>query len=196
MMFQIASGWFINNTAILANTYVTNATRGLADCEFAAFDDPMDEILNGFRELALRMGVAAAAEGTKSQTAAYTTELTSTVYAAHRGNLALAVVISLLGPVATLILFWGWWGLGRSFSLSPLEIANAFYSGGGASELAATTALVGASSNASAEQVAKHVRKGGDPVVRYGVSKEEKRLVVAVGDSEGVKTPRSGEILR
>ncbi|KAK3340807.1 hypothetical protein B0H65DRAFT_578738 [Neurospora tetraspora] len=43
-------------------------------------------------------------------------------------ELLLAVTVSLAGPLATMVLLWGWWRLGRSFSMSPLELANAFSS--------------------------------------------------------------------
>ncbi|KAK3984967.1 hypothetical protein QBC44DRAFT_405849, partial [Cladorrhinum sp. PSN332] len=194
MTFQNSRAWFINNTGLLSNTYLTNPVSGTAACAFAAFGDPMDDVLNNFREIGLRMGVAAASDGPPySQSVAYTSELARVIYVAHRANLAVAVVISLMGPVATLVLFWGWWKLGRSFSLSPLEIANAFYS---RERLAATTALLaGTGSNASGNQVVKHVRSGGDPVVRYGVDEAEKRLVMAIAEAGTVRAPRSGEML-
>ncbi|KAK4167757.1 hypothetical protein QBC43DRAFT_255438 [Cladorrhinum sp. PSN259] len=201
MRFQGAKAWYINNTGLLANTYVTDPVMGTSGCAFAAFEDPLDEILNGFREIALRMGIGAAgslppSSSSSSQKVAYTSELVRVVYVAKRGNLALAVAISLVGPLATLVLFWGWWKLGRSFSLSPLEVANAFCFKQG--DHTAATLLAGSGSNASGGQLAEYVRRSGrDPVVRYGVvdEHEEKRLAVAVDESGTVRMPRTEEML-
>ncbi|KAK1773954.1 hypothetical protein QBC45DRAFT_426362 [Copromyces sp. CBS 386.78] len=62
-------------------------------------------------------------------------------YVVDKGKLWLGLGVSFIGPLATLILLlWQWWGramfmgspgLGRTFSMSPLEIANAFFGGGG-----------------------------------------------------------------
>jgi hypothetical protein len=168
----------------------------------------MDDILNAYRELALRISVAAAAEGrvvdtdeagisqseAYSQNVPYTSELVRIQYAADRRNLAVAVIISVLGPVATLALFWGWWRLGRSFSLSPLEIANAFGAPMGANGHSPIGVLVSGSSNASGDELARHVKGAGDPMVRYGVG-DGYRLLVALAAHDGVRTPQAGEVL-
>lgn len=63
-----------------------------------------------------------------------------THYALHQRELVIAVIVSVLGPLLTfLLLMWQWyramgsgfWRLGRDVSLSPLELANAFFGGGG-----------------------------------------------------------------
>lgn len=64
-------------------------------------------------------------------------------YVVDNGKLWLGLGVSVMGPLATLVLLlWQWWGramfmgspgLGRTFSMSPLEIANAFFGGGGVS---------------------------------------------------------------
>ncbi|KAK3490539.1 uncharacterized protein B0T23DRAFT_405376 [Neurospora hispaniola] len=103
------------------------------------FDDPTHDILNGFRELALRLSIreaferheaAAAAGGETEGNPAFVQKVTYTShqpqYAVDKPALALAVVISLLGPISILSLFKGWTTLGRDFSLSPFELANSF----------------------------------------------------------------------
>ncbi|KAJ4375728.1 hypothetical protein N0V85_009038, partial [Neurospora sp. IMI 360204] len=108
------------------------------------FDDPMDDIINSYREIGLRMSILEAAVNNQNLTSANTTTsdpkqkswISQTVdyvshqvrveYKANAPALGLAVVVSLLGPLATLTLFWGYWHLGRDFSMSPLELANAF----------------------------------------------------------------------
>ncbi|KAK3947142.1 hypothetical protein QBC32DRAFT_224821 [Pseudoneurospora amorphoporcata] len=102
------------------------------------YDDPMDDIINGYREIALRMSILEAVVNNQnltrdpkekpwiSQPVDYVSHQVRVEYKANPHALALAVVISLLGPLATLTLFWGYWKLGRDFSMSPLELANSF----------------------------------------------------------------------
>lgn len=210
-MFGGAIGWTANVYGLLANTYgIWGSTRtNKAGCQPNAYSDPMDDIINAYRELALRMSVAAAADGyvastddrgiatfkPYSQNVPYTSELVRVQYAADRRNLAVAVIISLLGPVATLGLFWGWWKLGRTFSLSPLEVANAFGSGRSSGGNSALDVLVSSGSNASARELAKHVRDvSGDPMVRYGVG-DANQLVIAVTSVGNVRAPKVGDVL-
>ncbi|KAJ4402436.1 hypothetical protein N0V85_005306 [Neurospora sp. IMI 360204] len=82
------------------------------------FDDPMDDILKTFRELVLRLAIV-------DVTVPYRSHQVRVLYAAQIPALVLATVISLLGPLATIFLFWGWWNLGRDFSMNPLELVNA-----------------------------------------------------------------------
>ncbi|KAK0642079.1 hypothetical protein B0T16DRAFT_496649 [Cercophora newfieldiana] len=207
--FGGGAGWMPNTYGLLANTYANHDSK--ADgCAYSrdVYNDPMDDIINAYREIALRMSVAAAADGhvvstddrgittsaPYSQNVPYTSELVRVQYAADRGNLAVAVIISLLGPVATLGLFWGWWKLGRTFSLSPLEVANAFSTGTVGGGHSAVDVVVGGGSNASARELAKHVRNSGDPVVRYGVG-DANRLVVAFSGAESLKAPKANDVL-
>jgi hypothetical protein len=88
---------------------------------------------------------------------------------------AAAIAVSILGVVSTLPLYWGWWRLGRSVTLSPLEIAKAF----------GAPLLSGVNSNATAEEMAMQT---GNLAVRYGtvkVSPDARDLSVAVDDPEG-----------
>ena len=191
----------------------------------------MPDILNAFREVGLRMSVAAAAAGGAdappdrlaalpySQTVGYMSQRVGVVYRADRASLVLAVIISLLGPVATFALFWGWWALGRQFSLSPMEVVNAFYrppqpqpqpmpsslSSSGDDDQAqqqgyydAVRVLSGCNGNATAEEVVAHVqeaRNGGDMLVCYGLVGEESRLCMGLPQYETVRHPWPGDEL-
>lgn len=99
----------------------------------------MDDIINSYRELAFRMSVHAANNPghdslgvplprEEQKGIPYTSHITQVQYAADIPELLLAVAVSLAGPVATMVLLWGWWRLGRNFSMSPLELAYAFSS--------------------------------------------------------------------
>ncbi|KAK3386224.1 hypothetical protein B0T20DRAFT_366202 [Sordaria brevicollis] len=123
------------------------------------FADPFDDIMNAYRELGLRLSILEGAElrkeearileakknfllkelGTIKQTnLTYVSTKTRVHYRLHRTELGIAVVVAILGPLATVVLlFWhahkamgsGTWKLGRDVSMSPLELANAFFGG-------------------------------------------------------------------
>ncbi|KAK3946752.1 hypothetical protein QBC32DRAFT_388094, partial [Pseudoneurospora amorphoporcata] len=179
------------------------------------FDDPMDDIINSYREMTLRMSVLEAAVSNENITSANTTTsdryqkswINQSVdyvnhqvrveYKANPPALGLAVVISLLGPLATLTLFWGYWKLGRDFFMSPLELANAFLH---QPELA--TLLANCSSNASAKEITKHCahkrnddhwwntffrfNSNREPKLQYGVLESTGQLGFAVEDEQGI----------
>ncbi|KAK3388342.1 hypothetical protein B0T20DRAFT_365344 [Sordaria brevicollis] len=170
------------------------------------YNDPMDYLINSYRELAFRMSVRAAIKNQTYQTVSYTSHLIEAQYTADRSALALAVVISLLGPLATFILFWNWWKLGRSFSMSPLELANAILPQQlPDSERANDSPLSGifadCSSNLAADKLARYVswqenqdnRGNTERKLQYGVVESTGRLAFAFTDSGDVRTPKVGE---
>ncbi|KAK3402795.1 hypothetical protein B0T20DRAFT_366921 [Sordaria brevicollis] len=133
--------WFRTyNDGLIANLYAANwsSTDYNEPC-YQYFNDPMDYIINSYREIAFRMSVRSAADpnydltgeigvrlpDTMQKGIPYMHHTTQIQYAANRPALALAVIVSLVGPLATLFLFWGWWNLGRDFTMNPLELANA-----------------------------------------------------------------------
>lgn len=99
------------------------------------------------REIAFRTSVAAAAVTNNTilfgndslvtpglpliqnwtQTVPYTGRSTQVVYSVSTAYLISAIVVSLLGVVATAPLYLGWWALGRDVSFNPLEVAKAFH---------------------------------------------------------------------
>jgi len=226
-------GWIVYNEGLLANLYYpSNFTSVVTEGEAMTFNDPTDDIVNGYRELTLRMSIRAGLEEREdleddsnnlTQSVPYISRQARVQYAADRGALALAVVVSLVGPLAVLVLFWGWWDLGRKFSMSPLEVANAFLlvphgsrSGGmgpdfhtdqahtGDSETAAAELLAGCSSNASAEQLLTQIYSntgskkvhGRGPVLQYGISTNTGRLSFLLArPGIPVRKPRRGDTL-
>ncbi|CCC14450.1 unnamed protein product [Sordaria macrospora k-hell] len=132
-----AVGWTTSNSGLLSNLFYTAETPALrrsSDPKDYSFEDPMQDIINAYRDIAFRMSLQAATEENEGltdqnvkvfQEVGYTSHTSMARYAMDKAALAVAVVISLLGPVATLILFWGWWKLGRRFTMSPLEMINA-----------------------------------------------------------------------
>ncbi|KAK1779427.1 hypothetical protein QBC45DRAFT_450958 [Copromyces sp. CBS 386.78] len=194
-----------------------------------AFDDPLEDILNTYRELALRLsiheGMRTFQEAIKAkidpkslesqQVVNYTSHQYLTEYAANWAVLAIAVTFSLLGPIAILFLFQDWYTLGRSFSFSPFELANALLlrSLPPSSSSRSTSSddndsifelkqrqhqlaslIANCSSNASAEQMVELIlkRAGADstrskePAVQYGVLDGTGLLGFAISDANGV----------
>ncbi|OCK76978.1 hypothetical protein K432DRAFT_418896 [Lepidopterella palustris CBS 459.81] len=145
--------------------------------------DPMPDILSTMQSFALRLSLAAAASTTNaSQKVPYTAHHYRNTYHTNGSVLAIATLVSLLGVLAVVPLYVGWWELGRTMTLSPVEVARAF---GG-------NVLEGVDGNASAERVA--AERGGQ-AVRYGVVErygEEKRLRVA--ERGAVREVRRGEV--
>jgi len=172
----------------------------------------MDEIVNSFREVSLRMSAAAAEEGLfqgqgkpdvpYSQTVSYMSRLEGALYKAELSNLVLAVIISLLGPVSTFALFWGWWELGRPFSLSPIEVVNAFHQPTGdavhtSTRVYAMSIFTGCNGNATAGEIVKHLQQSGsdDPLVYYGIVDGTNRLCMVLANDGMVAKPGIGDEL-
>lgn len=172
----------------------------------------MNDIINAYREMALRLSIIEANELAASgtpvvQTVPYSSLSQRVQYEADRKNLAVAVVISLLGPFATFWLFWGWWALGRRFSMSPLEVANAFRAaphgdgyGAPSAPTAAADVLAAFDGNLRADKLAAQVHHGGhgvrpDPKVQYGVMNDGNHLCMAIVEQNTVRPPRVGEVL-
>ncbi|KAL0471781.1 hypothetical protein QR685DRAFT_570523 [Neurospora intermedia] len=133
-----AVGWATKADGLTANLYTGNWSAARSPCH-QFYQDPMDDIINSYRELAFRMSVHAANNPghdslgvplprEEQKGIPYTSHITQVQYAADIPELLLAVAVSLAGPVATMVLLWGWWRLGRNFSMSPLELAYAFSS--------------------------------------------------------------------
>lgn len=129
--------WTTTNTGLLSNLFYhaeSPELRRSSDPKDYSFEDPMGDIINAYRDIAFRMSLQAAEEENEGlsnvdvkvfQEVGYVSHTDMARYAMDKAALAVAVVISLLGPVATLLLFWGWWKLGRRFTMSPLEMINA-----------------------------------------------------------------------
>ncbi|KAK3947214.1 hypothetical protein QBC32DRAFT_94157 [Pseudoneurospora amorphoporcata] len=113
--------------------------------------------------------------------------------------------------MAILVLFWGWWRLGRSFSISPLEFAKAILpshytipspcgDGVAQSDIGLSSIFATCSSNASVSQLVDHVCQGVEgadfePMVQYGVIDGTDRLGFALRTTRSMRKPREGDLL-
>lgn len=167
-----------------------------------AWNDPMPDMLNAMQSLAFRTTVAMATAPPSDLSISLTDETLATLrktwtqripITGHRTRpvyytspllLALGVIISLIGVIAIVPLYWGFWELGRQVSLNPLEIARAF----------GAPLMEGLDGNTTPGMIC--VERGGMGVKygaldRYG---EEKRLRVEESGRATVRTPWQGEI--
>jgi hypothetical protein len=110
----------------LANEMIHDYSTGGYD----TFDDPMDNMLDKFREIAFRTSVRAGKDRANvtdaQQSVTYNGLATHSIYVTDFRYMVAAAIISVASVLAISLTFHGWWQLGRSASLSPLEIAKAF----------------------------------------------------------------------
>ena len=153
------------------------------------FKDPTADILAGVRELMFRTAIASANESFPADIQRVTAvdSIETQVFKSTYLYLVIGVSVSLAAWLATSLVFFGWWNLGRTASLNPIEIAKAFGAPGLRSEDA----------NAEAEELIKEI---GTRQVRYGAissgrdgegSMELARL--GMGRPKHVRMPRPGE---
>jgi hypothetical protein len=81
--------------------------------------------VNGIREIAFRTALSASNSSTVQTTSA-TEAFSRAIYASHFGYLGGALVAMILSPILVAPLFMGWWRVGRTVTLSPIEIAKDF----------------------------------------------------------------------
>ena len=90
----------------------------------------MEDMINSMREIAFRTSLQIAADNTSyanaTQSVKYVGDTPKTVYTTNYAYMAAAFVVSLLGVLSVIPTYYGFWTLGRTVSLSPLEIAKAF----------------------------------------------------------------------
>lgn len=162
--------------------------------------DPMQDMVNTMQSLAFRISVAMATASDSAflptlnssaveayrkswtQTVSFQGHNVVTVYRTNSVFIGMAILVSMMGVLAVLPLYNGWWELGRAVSLSPLEIARAF----------GTPLLDGMDGNAGAQNV---VVERGTLRVRYGAVEqygEEKRL--RMEETSRVRKPWRGEL--
>jgi len=162
LQFGGGVGWILEFQGFLANQYVIPTTPGenfYAVSENLRWADPMEDMINGMREIAFRSALDVATRNLtfpeSVQRVPYTGSQPETVYTSNYRYMASALIVSLLGVLAVIPTFRGWWELGRKVTLSPLEVAKAFDA----------PLLGGAESNAGAENMLRVV---GGHKVRYG----------------------------
>ncbi|OAL00831.1 hypothetical protein IQ06DRAFT_149566 [Phaeosphaeriaceae sp. SRC1lsM3a] len=118
----------ISLTGALANEMIRGVSVGTSN---ETFDDPMAEMLDGIRDIAFRTAVRAGRDQLNNVTAAqqmvaFKGQATHSIYVTDFRYMFIATALSVASVLATSLLFFGWWQLGRTVSLSPLEIAKAF----------------------------------------------------------------------
>lgn len=92
--------------------------------------DPMDTMLDAMREVTFRTSVRAGEDIANvtdaKQEVEYHGSATHSVYVTDYRYMIAAAVLSIASVLAIAQTFYGWWELGRTVSLSPIEIAKAF----------------------------------------------------------------------
>jgi hypothetical protein len=110
----------------LANEMIRGVRRGTDE----TFDDPMEDMLDKFREIAFRTSVRAGRDRANvtdaQQSVSYQGIANHSIYVTDFRYMIAAAVVSAASVIAISITFYGWWQLGRTATFSPLEIAKAF----------------------------------------------------------------------
>ncbi|EXJ79179.1 hypothetical protein A1O3_08680 [Capronia epimyces CBS 606.96] len=157
-----AVGYELLTTGSTATQYaVTNATTDTSAVDVASscglsFTDPTDDLLASARELMFRTALSiASGNSSMIQTVSGTQFTTPAVYESHYLYLGIAVILTGLAVTFVTLTFVGYQTLGRSVSMSPLEIARAF------------NAPLLESSNSNSD-VKSLMRAVGERSVRYG----------------------------
>ena len=120
-----------------------------------SFKDPTNDLIRAARDLMFRSALAAG-NSTNSQTVSAQEISRIPIYESRYLYLGLATLFTALAWLATFPIFLGWWHVGRTVSLSPIETAKAFRA----------PMLQNADPNAKADDLVKQV---GQRPVRYGV---------------------------
>lgn len=124
LSFAGAVGYEIESDGELASAYATNVISK-PDCNLI-FTDPMDDMLAAARELMFRAAVDIGTANSSLTEYVPSTETTShNIYESNYSYFAIATTLSILG-ILSVGTFNGFWQLGRSVTLSPVETAKAF----------------------------------------------------------------------
>ncbi|KIX07977.1 uncharacterized protein Z518_02631 [Rhinocladiella mackenziei CBS 650.93] len=127
LSFGGAVGYQLSGSQSMASvSYAHGINEVGVTCEDIYFTDPMHDFLQGFRELIFRTSVATANSSTAVQHVEAQASGNHTVYHTDYLFLGLATLASVAAIVVVLFTFHGFWRLGRSVSMSPIETAKAF----------------------------------------------------------------------
>ena len=125
VMYQGAVEYDLQQDGELATAYV-RYNQATPTCDMM-FDDPMDDMLAGARELMFRSAVSAGSFNSSYRQAISAVETgAQNVYKSQYLFLGLATMLSGLGILFVTMTFNGFWQLGRRVTLSPIETAKAF----------------------------------------------------------------------
>lgn len=116
-------------TGSLANQLVRIDNIGTGE---ATIQDPMDQMLDAVREITFRTAVHAGKDTSTHnvtnvvQSVEYRRYQLQSIYITDPKYMVAAAILSVLSIIAVGATFYGWWELGRAFSMGPLELASAF----------------------------------------------------------------------
>lgn len=92
------------------------------------FLSPMDDILDMYRQLAVRVSVIAAVHTNETQYVPFAGERTERQWLANKERAQLcyhaAMIAHIVGVLVVMTVHWGCWNLDREHSMSPLELMN------------------------------------------------------------------------
>lgn len=149
------TGATVNRYAVLSpDIAATSGGHGGAGGCNLSFTDPSNDLIKAMRDMMFRTAIAAANDSDLQTVTARETS-TLPIYQSHYLYLGLAILCTALGWFTTLPIFIGWWHVGRTISMSPIETAKAFNA----------PMLANGDSNADADALLREV---GERAVRYG----------------------------
>lgn len=172
-----AIGYELITTGATVNRYAVFNESSVIDCGIT-FTDPSLDLIKAIRDMMFRTAIAAANDS-DSQSVTAQENSTIPIYESHYLYLGLAILLTGLGWLTVVPTFIGWWHVGRTVSMSPIETAKAFRA----------PLLESADSNAEADALLKEL---GDRSVRYGsaatTGSQMERLEMS--DPRLVRTPQ------
>lgn len=90
----------------------------------------MEDMISAVREIGFRTAVAEAASDStaanSTQSVSFTGTDVRTLYGVRKAYMVVAALLGIISGLVVAVTLRGWWLLGRSVSMSPLELANAF----------------------------------------------------------------------
>ncbi|KAK3491192.1 uncharacterized protein B0T23DRAFT_397208 [Neurospora hispaniola] len=125
-------------------------------CNFE-FLSPMDDILNMYRQLAIRVSVIAAVHTNETQYVPFIGERSERQWLANKERAQVcyhaAMIAHIVGILLVVFMHRGFWKLDREYSMSPLELMNAVTHGSDESARSLLHILREAEENASASRL-------------------------------------------
>lgn len=150
----ITTGNTATQYAVLDGSGPYGAALASSSCGIT-FANPLDDVLASARDLMFRTSLAAANTSTPVQSLAATETQQRAVFQSSYPYLAGAVGVTVVALVLVFCIFSGYHSLGRSVTMSPMEIAKAFNA----------PSLQTLNSNATASDLLRELQ---DRAVRYG----------------------------
>jgi hypothetical protein len=139
--FEYAASYMFSSQAIyvfagakssitLNGSLANEMIRGIGNGMEETFGDPMEDMLEKFREIAFRASVRTGRDRANvtdaQQSITYHGTANHSIYITDYRYMIAAAAVSIASIIAISATFYGWWQLGRTATLGPLEIAKAF----------------------------------------------------------------------